>query len=182
VTGPSTALAAPLLIALAIAPVAMTAPTGGTNVRPPRGVYLHTSASCDSVIDQRTQPTYANAVADARVALWPRSFVVEMGYQRYLHPFHYWGKEGVQVKAGAGPVDLIVPPRYRELASLMYGDSGGSDGSSIVRIKGCSAADSAAPWLAYAGGFFVRQPLCLPLKVRTGRASTTVRLSLGKRC
>jgi hypothetical protein len=176
------ALAVTAVVVLALGAVsAGSARDLESQARTPRGVELRGNASCDSVIDQRQAPDFSTVLFN-RVGMWPPSFVLQMVNNRYLHPFHYWGKQGVEVKAGRGPVDLIVPAAWRNRASLVYGDSSGSDGASMVRIKGCSAADASAPWLAYAGGFFARKPVCLPLLVRAGTQSSVVSLSLGTRC
>jgi hypothetical protein len=152
-------------------------------VHPPLGIYLRGSASCDSAINYAEAPAFSNVLFD-RVALWPSAFVWKLGYDRHrsARPFHYFGKQGIDVKAGSSSVYLIVPAAWRNRASLVYGDSGGREGSSIVRIKGCSAPDQSTPWLAYPGGFYVRKPLCLPLRIRVGTQSTVIRVSLGKAC
>jgi hypothetical protein len=171
-------------VALALGAVqASPAPVTAAQVGPPPGIHLRGSASCDSAIDYSPTPTFSNVLFD-RVALWPSTFVWQMGYDRhrYARPFHYFGKQGVEVKAGSSPVDLIVPVAWRNRASLVYGDSGGREGSSMVRIKGCSAPEPSTPWLAYPGGFYVRKPLCLPLRVRVGTRSTVIRVSLGRAC
>ena len=152
-------------------------------VAPPPGIHLRGTASCDSAIDYSATPTFSNVLFD-RVALWPSTFVWQMGYDRhrYARPFHYFGKQGIDVKAGSGAVWLIVPAAWRNRASLVYGDSSGREGASMVRIKGCSAPEPSTPWLGYPGGFYVRKPLCLPLRVRVGTQSALIRVSLGKAC
>ncbi len=120
-----------------------------------------------------------------RVAIWPQQFVIPMHYFPSLGPFRWWGKQGIEVKAGREPVDLTVPRFWRDRVTITWGDSGGRQGASVVRILGCEPSPSEEPpnpWWAYPGGFFAREPLCLPLVVRVGNRRAFVPVAVGKPC
>ena len=92
----------------------------------------------------------------------------------------YWRKAGLVVRAGAPPVTVTVPRRWRSRVSIGWGNS--DDAGSAVRIASCRQHGS-KPWNAYAGGFSLRvAAACVPLVITVGARSTVVRFGLGRRC
>src|SRR6266581_756182 len=63
------------------------------------------------------------------------------------------------------PVEITVPPEWRDRAAIGWGNAGVS---STVRVGGCR---STTPWVVFTGGYFVRSPACVPLVVRMGGQS-----------
>jgi hypothetical protein len=70
-----------------------------------------------------------------------------------------------------------VPLGWRHLVAVSWG---GSVAAERVSFGTCSAAGT---WRVYEGGFHLaRRGECLPLVVRVGGTTTTVRLGVGRAC
>lgn len=91
----------------------------------------------------------------------------------------YFRNAGLAVRAGTVAVRVEVPEGWRDRVALSWGGSGAS---TSVRFAACPAA-SGRVWNAYAGGFYLRSRAdCVPLHVRVGGTSTTVRVGVGRGC
>lgn len=91
-----------------------------------------------------------------------------------------FAKWGLEIRAGAR-FRLIVPDRLRNQFSIGWGNAGeGHRGTTIV-VDDCPGSRG-AKWLAYAGGYYVRDPFCAPLIVAADRQRRRVRIGVGKAC
>jgi hypothetical protein len=96
-------------------------------------------------------------------------------------PWPYWRKQGIVLRAGAGPVSVTVPQAWRRRVAIEWGNAGTGGPFSSVRFAGCPG--DARTGYAYAGGFLLRSPsACVPLVFRAGGRSATVRFGIGRRC
>lgn len=76
---------------------------------------------------------------------------------------------------------LIVPHGLANQLSIGWGNAGeGHRGTTIV-VDGCTGPPG-AKWLAYAGGYYVRDPICAPLIVAAHRQRRRVLVGVGKAC
>jgi hypothetical protein len=129
--------------------------------------------SCESAImlTEPARPSVERVLFD-RVAVPPRDLlqVVRVGGR-----WPYWRKAGVLVRASSPLVTIAVPPAWRSRAALTWGDSGVV---AALRFAPCSTHR----WNAYAGGFYVRRPACIPLTVSVDGRTTEVRFGIGRRC
>jgi hypothetical protein len=91
-----------------------------------------------------------------------------------------FAKEGLVIRAGAR-FRLIVAPRMRDRLSISWGNAGEGHRGSTIAVDGCSGPRG-AKWLAYAGGYFVRDPMCAPLIVAANRQRQRVQIGIGKAC
>jgi hypothetical protein len=83
------------------------------------------------------------------------------------------------VRTGTQKVSVVVPPAWRSKVAVTWGSARG--GQISVAFEACR--DSGTHWLAYAGGFYLDSPsMCVPLVVRIGDRSSTVRVGLGTHC
>jgi hypothetical protein len=89
-----------------------------------------------------------------------------------------FAKWGLEVRAGAA-VDIQVAPGWEDRARIGWGNPG-SPGVA-VHVPAC-AGPSGTPWLAFAGGTWVGQPVCVPLVVRSQGQEAQVRLGIGVPC
>lgn len=95
-------------------------------------------------------------------------------------PWRYWRKAGLVIRSGSEHVTLSVPKEWRSRAAIVWGN-GGDGVFSSVRVTGCGSNPHAGN--AYPGGFYLRSSsACLPLIVRVGIRSATVRFGIGRRC
>lgn len=91
----------------------------------------------------------------------------------------YFRNGGLAVRAGTSSVVVEVPEGWRDRVALSWG---GSRPSSSIRFATCGAVPGGA-WNAYAGGFHLRSPRdCVPLHLRIGGRSTTIRVGIGRAC
>lgn len=85
-----------------------------------------------------------------------------------------FAKSGLLVKSGA-TFELVVP--QGSSLRLVWGNK--QDPVSRVRVTGCTGP---RPWLAFAGGFWVKQPGCADVVVREGAREQNVRVAIGATC
>ena len=91
-----------------------------------------------------------------------------------------FAKSGLDIRAGAR-LGLIVPDPVRDQFSIGWGNAGeGHRGTTIV-VDACTGPKG-ANWLAYAGGYYVRDPFCAPLIVAAHQQRRRVRIGVGKAC
>jgi len=90
----------------------------------------------------------------------------------------FWRTEGLVIRAGSPAVVVSVSDGWRKRAAITWGNSGPV---SVLRLASCPPPLGA--WNAYAGGFLLQaSSACVPLIIRVGQRSTTVRFGLGRRC
>ena len=93
---------------------------------------------------------------------------------------HMFAKWGLVIRPGAR-FRLIVPRRLRDRLSLIWGNANeGHRGTTIV-VNGCRGPRD-AKWLAYAGGYYVRRPMCAPLVIAAHGRRQRVLIGVGKAC
>jgi hypothetical protein len=108
-----------------------------------------------------------------------RPQVVRKGTRDKDREWPYWSKAGLIVHGGSPPVTVTVPRRWRNRAAIEWGNTGVV---SALRIAPCGT-NPEKPWNSYAGGFYLRsRSACIPLIVRVGNRSATVRFGLAEVC
>jgi hypothetical protein len=76
---------------------------------------------------------------------------------------------------------LTIPDQLRHKLSIGWGNAGeGHRGTTIV-VDGC-AGPRGAKWLDYAGGYYVRHPICAPLIVAAHGQRQRVWIGVGTAC
>ena len=94
-------------------------------------------------------------------------------------PWPYFRRVGLVVRGGTSPVTITVPEGWRDRVAISWGNT---PAVSSLEIASCETAVS-KPWNAYAGGFHLRSRAdCVPLDIRVGGRSTTVRFGVGRVC
>ena len=91
----------------------------------------------------------------------------------------YFRRVGLVVRGGTSPVTVTVPEGWRDRVAISWGDT---PAVSSLQIASCGTSVS-KPWNAYAGGFHLRSRAdCVPLDIRVGGRSTSVRFGVGRAC
>lgn len=90
-----------------------------------------------------------------------------------------FAKSGLEIRAGAR-LRPIVPDRLRDQFSIGWGNARESHRTTIT-VDSC-AGPPGARWLAYAGGYYVRDPFCASLLVAAHRQQRRVWIGVGKAC
>jgi hypothetical protein len=95
-------------------------------------------------------------------------------------PLRYSSRWLLFVHPGRG-VTIGVPPAWRTRAAVSWGGTGVVP---AVRFERCPTPPNLSPgrWNGYVGRFHVREPGCVPLRIRAGGRSTTVRFGVGRPC
>lgn len=133
---------------------------------------------CQDVGSQAALPSDYSIVFD-RVAL-PTGRALQANRSRDSDPAgRLFAKSGLFVRPGAS-FDLVVPDEWRGRVTLGWGGKQGGH----LRVPACRPTGTIDPpvWLAYAGGYWVPEPACVSVVVRTGQAEETVRIGVGASC
>lgn len=130
---------------------------------------------CDSVVLRPRSVSPRDPVALGRVAfVGARVYqVADVGGEG---PWRFWAKVGLYVRAGRRTVTLAVPEAWRRRAGISWGTGVVPE----LRVAGCPSPPRV--WNGYAGGFFVRAPACVPLRVRISERTTILRFGIGQPC
>jgi hypothetical protein len=134
------------------------------------------TVGCDQVTGQvaNLSPTLRvlfNRVAVAPLDYWGMKPVPSA-------PLGYWAKAPVWVRAGAGPVSLSVPRAWRKRLAITFGNSGND--ARALKFSRCTSLPNR--WFAYAGGFYLSQPACVPLVIRVAGRTASIRFGIGSSC
>lgn len=101
-----------------------------------------------------------------------------------------FAKWGLWIKVDAR-FELVVPREAADRLSIMWGSPGqrtqhllvpGCQAGTCSANDGSGACDRSDEWLAYAGGYLVRQVACLPLLVRASGQQQRVLIGVGAPC
>jgi hypothetical protein len=91
----------------------------------------------------------------------------------------YFRRVGLVVRGGTSPVTITVPEGWRDRVAISWGNT---PAVSSLQIASCETSVS-KPWNAYTGGFHLRsRAACVPLDIRVGGRSTSVRFGVGRAC
>ena len=135
---------------------------------------------CSIAIRQSERPTDVRGLRLVLDRIWLPRRTVQLA--RAAPGWDRFAKVGLVVRAGA-PIVLEVPPRWRGVYSLEYAPKHVqtvTDGSTRLSVRACAGA--LGRWSAYAGGYVVKRPTCVPLIVHADRRSARVRIAIGRGC
>jgi hypothetical protein len=135
---------------------------------------------CSIAIEQSPKP-YVNGLRLVLGRIWLPRRTLQLG-RRPGPGWDRFAKVGIVVRAGS-PVVLEVPVRWRSVYSLEYVPKHiqtVADGSRKLSVRAC--AGPLGRWSAYAGGYVVKRPVCVPLTVRADGRTTTVDVAVGRSC
>lgn len=165
-------------LASCIALVATASLTVASSALAAPAVRRQTVRCTEAIASLTHRPRTSTRVVLDRVALRGNG-VVHVYYQpRFRHPLPYFAKYGMVVRSGKRSVSLSVPVSWQGRFALGWGRNGKRQ-VDAVRFVGCTGFSG---WRAYAGGFYVRRPACVPLIIRVGALSRRVSLGIGQSC
>jgi hypothetical protein len=152
------------------APTASTAPPAATTAPPASPTQRPVSVRCSDSIGGGELLSSLDVVLDA-VALPMRSTVPAYAAE----PGWLFAKMPLLARSEV-PVELQVAPAAIGRAQIGWGPAGMG---TRVLVLGCAPAPG---WTAYAGGYQVVGPMCLPLLVRSAGREALVSVGIGVRC
>jgi hypothetical protein len=88
-----------------------------------------------------------------------------------------FAKTGLVIRP-ATAFELIVPAQFANRLSIGWG----SPGTPSHRVVVNSCPNPGGGWLAYAGGYWIDHPACVPVIVRAGNKQQEVRIGVGTPC
>jgi hypothetical protein len=92
-------------------------------------------------------------------------------------PLRLFAKTGLVIRPGT-TFELIVPAPFTSRLSIGWGSP--DMPSHRVLVDNC--ADTGGGWLAYAGGYWIDHPACVPIIVRAGGKQQLVHIGVGTAC
>jgi hypothetical protein len=105
-------------------------------------------------------------------------------------PWSYWRKAAFIIRAGGPAISVSIAKSSRKRMAVSWGWSAGAVSS--LRFARCSTRyelrdtdERGRPKMgnAYSGGFFLRaRSACVPLMIRVGHRTATIRFGIGRRC
>jgi hypothetical protein len=155
--------------AVATAAVFAVSATSATDVVP-----------CSIAIRHSQRPTAVRGLHLVLGRVWMPARTVQLG--RAAPGWDRFAKIGLVVHAGP-PLLLEVPRHWRGVYALEYAPKHVqtvADGSTRLSVHAC--ATTLGAWSAYAGGYVVKRPMCVPLIVRANRRTATVHIAIGRSC
>jgi hypothetical protein len=144
---------------------------------PPSTVPL--ALSCSDAIHSAPAPYVGMSVVLGVVAL-PTHRTLQTGRSGESGNRRLFAKIGLLARSGSAPFELIVPPGL--VGHLFLGWGNPATPTSDLRVSGCRSSVPNQPWVAFAGGYWVGSPACVPVTVRTGGSEQTVHIGVGKAC
>jgi len=164
--------------------VQLAAPVGSRSVvRDSDGAPLPmvlTWPTCRESIASVTQPPVDQSILFDQVALPTRSALQANRSGETDPNGRLFAKAGLYVAAGAS-FSLIVPDEWAGRLTIGWGNPPGR--TTHLYVRACNASGSQKPWLVFAGGFWIGQPACVPLLVKTEtQEQKTVQIGVGAAC
>jgi hypothetical protein len=166
-------LALSCLAALA-AGALLTAGAGASAARPAKGAGGIITAACRDAIGREPNGVQRRVILGV-VSVPPRYVPQVVRFQN--DGWAYWSKWGLSIQAGNRPVRISVPKAWRKRVAIEWGLGGPV---SEEAFEPCSPPPTY--WNAFAGGFSLSAPACVPLVIQVGGQSRTVRFGVGRRC
>jgi hypothetical protein len=156
--------------------------SGHTSTRP-NGPSTSAMPAAESVLDCGSYIDNNARAAPLQVVLGVVALPVSPGYpalQTSLSgdgngPLRLFAKTGLVIRPGT-TFELIVPARFTGRFSI-----GWDTPSHRVVVSNC-ASTGGGGWLAYAGGYWIDHPACVPIIVRAGGRQQQVRIGVGTAC
>jgi hypothetical protein len=163
----------------------LTSPVGKRAVvRNSDGVALPVYArwatlGCNEAIASRADPTADLSVVLNQVAL-PTFNALQANRSGESDPrARLFAKQGLFVASGTSFV-LIVPAEWEGRLTIGWGSP--PQRTTHLLVSGCKATGSQERWLVFAGGFWVAEPACVPLLVKSAGQEQTVLIGVGAAC
>lgn len=147
-----------------------------------------TVLTCRTTIGQGTDPSRRRTIVLGRVALTTRHALQANSSGESDPAARLFAKDGLEVKEHS-PVELIVPRPWRDRLSISWGNTART---THLRVRSCPGGTGRVersggfgphlPWMAWAGGYSVSKPACVPLIVKVGEKTRRVHIGVGAPC
>jgi hypothetical protein len=140
---------------------------------------------CEDAIGSNPAPSNGRSAVFDRVALQTER-ALQAGPTSKTDPAAWlFAKDGLQIRRSV-VVELIVPDEW--VGRLLIGWGSPAKQTTHLHVPGCRPKETINPlrptddWIAYAGGYWVKDPACVDLIVKAGATQQTVRIGVGAPC
>jgi hypothetical protein len=134
---------------------------------------------CHDVIHDAAVPYAASSVIFDRVVL-PTGRTLQVASSGEKSPSaRLFAKQGLLIRPDA-TFEMIVPAEWSARLTIGWGNPGRRTHHLVV--TGCPAPTAGAKWLAFAGGYWVAEPACVPVIVRADGREQLVHIAVGTPC
>jgi hypothetical protein len=134
--------------------------------------------ACQGAIASEAEPPAYQTVLLNQVGL-PRTALQASPSGEADPSARLFAKAGLDVASGAS-FELSVPDEW--VGRLTIGWGGPATRTSNFYVSGCNATAPQERWLVFPGGFWVGEPACAPLLVRSGAQEQVVQIGIGTAC
>ena len=138
-----------------------------------------TTLNCADQLGWPRTPPAGYAVSYGRVALPTTKAFSAVRLDPSKPNSKFWAKQGLLIKPGTS-FELVVPAAWTSRLTVGWGNP--AHATTHFWVTGCASKQAGAHWLAYAGGFTINKPACIPLIVKTATAQRTVHIGVGNAC
>ena len=166
-----------LTIALAVMSEGAASALAATTVREPPGTVL----PCNVIGRGNREFLKRRTVVAQRVALPVRALQAPPPSERAGPNAWFFAKDGLVVRSGT-TFELVVPEGWRGRFALSWGQA---PLTHHLRVEPCGPKRPQSfigNWQAFAGGYYVPEPACVPLIVRTPKKDYRVKVGVGVAC
>jgi hypothetical protein len=159
-----------------------TAASGHTSTRPDGPSTSSATPAVESVLDCGSYIDNNARAAPLQVVLGVVALPVSPEYpalQTFLSGdgngrLRLFAKTGLVIRPGT-TFELIIPARFTNRLSI-----GWDTPSHRIVVSNC--ANTGGGWLAYAGGYWIDHPACVPIIVKAGGRQQQVHIGVGTAC
>jgi hypothetical protein len=162
-----------------------TRPNGASTPQPNGPSASSAIPAAESVLDCGSYIDGNAPIAPMRVVLGVAALPVSPRYPALQTSLSGQGTGALRLFAKTGLVirpgtefELIVPARFTSRLSIGWGNPGTP--SHRVVVDNC--LNPGGGWLAYAGGYWIDHPACVPIIVRAGSEQQLVHIGVGRAC
>ena len=134
---------------------------------------------CRDVIASAVEPSPDLSVVFDQVALPTRRALQANHSGDADSAVRWFAKVGLFVSRGAS-FELIVPNEWLGHLSMAWGST--TNRTTHLAVLGCPANEAEKRWSVYAGGFYVKDPACVSLLVKSGAREESVHIGVGAAC
>ncbi|MET3923427.1 hypothetical protein ABIB26_004393 [Arthrobacter sp. UYEF20] len=93
-----------------------------------------------------------------------------------LHFVKVW----IALKTGT-KMEILVPPDMQDKMRIGWSNDGYRLANEL-KVSGCESNPAGAQWVAYPGGFWLKEAGCVPLTITTDTTTETIHVPIGKSC
>lgn len=139
---------------------------------------------CEDAIGQPAAGTAEDTSSEVLGVAWlptsPHHTALQTSATRDANPaLRLFAKQGLVARA-TSEFEILIPAEFVGRAAVDWGNPGMP--TTHLRFGPCASTPTKTGWLAYAGGYLVADPICLPLTVRAGGHELRVNVGVGRPC